>query len=239
MKALHVIPFLILLTLPLSLSIPSYEGYVTDQAHLFSAAEKAELEQILTQIEHNATAEVAVVTVESLEGLAVEDYSIKLAEQWKVGKKDVDNGLIVLIAPNERKYRIEVGYGLEGTLPDSLTGRLGRKILVPAFKEQKYGEGVIELVKTLQGYLENNPEIISRHELSTFNVVIMWLIVITFIVAFGLIFFYGIKHSAHKGKGGNGLGGVFFGGGRGGSGGGGFGGFSGGSFGGGGSGGNW
>ncbi len=224
-------------------ALPSYEGYVTDQAKLFSPAEKVQLEQVLTQIEENTTAEVAIVTVENLEGLAIEDYSIQLAEQWKVGKKDTDNGLIILIAPNERKYRIEVGYGLEGTLPDSLVGRLGREILVPAFKEQKYGAGVLELTETLQGYLENNPEIISRHELSTFNLVVMWLIVMVFIAAFGLIFYYGIQHSVHKGKGGKGgtggLGGVFWGGGRNGGSSGGFGGFGGGGFGGGGGSGGW
>ncbi|MEK6963686.1 MAG: TPM domain-containing protein, partial [Nanoarchaeota archaeon] len=175
-------------------ALPTYQGYVTDQAKLFSPAEQMQLEQVLTQIEQNTTAEVAVVTVDSLEGLAIEDYSIKLAEEWKVGKKDLDNGLIILIAPNERKYRVEVGYGLEGTLPDSLTGRLGREILVPAFRSNQYGQGVLELVKTLQGYLENNPEIISRHEVSTFNQIVMWFIVMVFILNFGLIFYHGIKN---------------------------------------------
>ena len=226
----------------MSQAIPSYEGYVTDPAKLFSPEEKANLEQILTQIEHNTTAEIAVVTAPSLDGLSVEDYSIQLAEQWKVGKKDIDNGLIILIAPNERAYRIEVGYGLEGLLPDSLTGRLGREILVPAFKEERYGEGTLELVKTLQGLLEDNPEIVSRYRLSPLNQAIIWLIIFSFIAVFGLISYYSIKQQLHpprKGSGGSNWGGPIFFGGRGGGGSGGFGGFGGGSFGGGGAGGRW
>ena len=102
-------------------------GFVNDYAKILSAQEKQEIETLLKQIEKSTTAEIAVVTTPSLEGLSLEKYAVELFENWGIGKKDGDNGLLILIAPTERKYRIEVGYGLEEVITDSIAGNIAKK----------------------------------------------------------------------------------------------------------------
>ena len=86
---------------------------------------------------------MAILTINSLEGQAIEDFSINIAhDQWKLGQKGKDNGVLMVIALSDKKYRIEIGYGLEGLLPDSLVGGIGRQYLVPHFKKGDYSTGI-------------------------------------------------------------------------------------------------
>ncbi len=105
-------------------TVPSHDARVTDLADIFSESEEAELETKLQNIETVYQAEIAVVTLPSLEGGAIEEVTIQIAEEWGVGKEQIDNGILVTIAPTERAWRIEVGYGLEGALPDITAGTL-------------------------------------------------------------------------------------------------------------------
>lgn len=125
-----------------SQNIPSPEGWVSDFAGVISADYKSKLDVLLQELEEKTSAEVAVVTVESIAPYDEKEYARLLFDNWKPGKKGKDNGALVILAVKERYWRIEVGYGLEGILPDGLCGEIGRNYMVPSFKEGRYGEGL-------------------------------------------------------------------------------------------------
>lgn len=125
-----------------SVEYPQPYGHVNDFAKLLPVDTAKMLEAELRTYKAQTSIEVAVVTVNSLEGLSVEDYTIELARRWGVGEKKKDNGVVFLIAPNERKARIEVGYGLEPDLTDAQSGRIMRDQIVPLFKEGRMTDGV-------------------------------------------------------------------------------------------------
>ena len=122
----------------IAFAVPNYPkpvGYVNDFANIMSAETKQQTETRLRDYREKTSIEVAVVTVLSLEGETVEDYTLGLAQSWGVGDKKKDNGVVLLVAPNERKMRIEVGYGMESDLTDVQSGRIIRDIIIPYFKE--------------------------------------------------------------------------------------------------------
>lgn len=128
--------------------LPAYRGHVNDFAGVIGTAEASRMEGLLRQVKEKTGLELAVATVPSLEGSSVEDYATALFRQWGIGQKKENSGLLLLVAPNDRKYRIEVGYGLEGDLPDSLVGDIGRR-MVPYFRQQRYGDGIAVAVDAL------------------------------------------------------------------------------------------
>lgn len=118
-------------------------NYVVDLAGIIDDATENRLNGYLQELEQKTTAQLVVLTIPSLEGESIEDFSITLAnDKWKLGQKGKDNGVLFLIAFKDRKYRIEVGYGLEGVLPDSFVGSLGRNLLVPDFRKGEYSKGI-------------------------------------------------------------------------------------------------
>jgi len=157
---------IILFAIPIVLSaetIPKYTGYVNDYAGILGEW-KPQIEELITSIEKETTAEIAIVTIDSLEGRALEEYTLEIAQTWGVGKEDTDNGLLLLISLKDKKYRFETGYGLEGTLPDAKTGRIGRQILTPYFQQGRYGQGVYEALQEIKGLLANDPSIVSKYD---------------------------------------------------------------------------
>lgn len=112
-------------------TLPKPEGLVTDAAGLMTPAEKQALEAKLRDYERKTSIEIAVVTVKSLEGLAVEDYAQELGTSWGVGKRGKDNGIVVLLAVAERKIRIHTGYGIEPDLTDAAAGRIIKEDMAP------------------------------------------------------------------------------------------------------------
>jgi len=123
-------------------AFPAPQKYVVDDAHVIDPASKQQVNVLLRALEEQTTAEIAVVTVASLDDMTVEEYANRLYKAWGIGKKGADNGVLVLIAPSERKMRIEVGYGLEPILPDGLAGEIIRQQFTPAFKNNDYAGGV-------------------------------------------------------------------------------------------------
>ena len=116
---------------------------VVDLADIIDRSTRAKLNGYLRELQQKTTAQVAVLTIKSLEGQSLEDLSITVAhDKWKLGQRGKDNGVLMLIALAEKKYRIEVGYGLEGILPDSLVGSIGRQYLVPYFRKGDYSSGI-------------------------------------------------------------------------------------------------
>ena len=132
---------------------PPATGFVNDFANILTADQKSELENNLSNFERQTGNEISVAIVKDLGGNTVDNYAVGLLEQWKIGKKDKDNGLLFLIAVNDRKYKFEVGYGLEPFLTDAKTGDIGRKIVTPAFKAGNYYQGIKGSVDAMEKIL--------------------------------------------------------------------------------------
>ena len=121
---------------------PDYVGYVNDFAGMLNSSTITEITNIISEVNTKTSAEIAVVTVNNLQGISIEEYAVKLFEKWGIGKKDKDNGVLLLISKEDRKLRIEVGYGLEGTITDLEAGRIINNVIVPEFKKGDYNTGV-------------------------------------------------------------------------------------------------
>ncbi len=129
---------------------PTPPSPVVDLAGIIDDAIEARMDQFLRQLEQKTTAQVAVLTVASLEGQSIEDFALTVAhDKWKLGQKGKDNGVLLVVAVKDRKYRIEVGYGLEGLLPDSLVGSIGRQYLVPYFRKGDYSAGIFTAIAVI------------------------------------------------------------------------------------------
>jgi uncharacterized protein len=126
-----------------ALTFPALSGRVVDEAGLLTAAEIGSLTDILAAHEQATTNQVVVVTLPSLQGTSIEDYGYQLGRHWGIGQKGKDNGALLIVAPNERKVRIEVGYGLEGELTDAASKLIIENIIVPAFKSGQFGPGIV------------------------------------------------------------------------------------------------
>jgi len=127
----------------LALEVPSApQGRVSDYAGVLTADQRRDLEGKLARFEEETTNQVTVVIISTLGGDSLEDYSIRLAEKWRIGRKGKDNGVILLIVVQDRKIRIEVGYGLEGVLPDSLAGEIIRQEIASRFRQGQFYQGI-------------------------------------------------------------------------------------------------
>ncbi len=132
-----------------SLTVPALTNPVTDQANIISSQEEQALNQYLNQLNAQYGIQMAVLTIPSLEGESLEMYSIQVADEWKLGSADQDNGALLLVAYNEREIRIEVGYGLEAVLTDALSGQIIRQIIVPYFQQGDFGSGIIAGIQVM------------------------------------------------------------------------------------------
>ncbi|MEE9367696.1 MAG: TPM domain-containing protein [Pontiella sp.] len=128
---------------------PRYGFAVNDFANVIPAAQERKIESIIDELEQKTGAEIAVVTVPSLDGGEIDDFTNRLFGKWGIGQKGKDNGLMFLAAMQDRKMRIEVGYGLEGAIPDSKAGRIRRDVITPYFKSGNPGEGILAGVAIL------------------------------------------------------------------------------------------
>jgi uncharacterized protein len=125
------------------LQFPKLGERVVDEAGLLTAAERQSLIATLQAHEEATGHQVVVVTLRSLQGASIEDYGYQLGRAWGIGGKGKDNGVLLIVAPNERKVRIEVGYGLEGTLTDATSRVIIEKIMTPAFRSGQFGPGIV------------------------------------------------------------------------------------------------
>lgn len=133
-----------------ALEIPKRpQGYVNDGAGLLSPSARAALDDQLRAFEDKTSNQVVVATFPSLEGESLEDFSLRLAEAWKIGQKGKNNGVLFLVFRNERKMRIEVGYGLEGVLPDLIAGQIIRQVVAPYFRRGDTTGGIIAGVNAI------------------------------------------------------------------------------------------
>ena len=130
------------------------QGNVSDYAGILSPAERKGLEDQTVELRQKTGAELAVVILPSLEGGQIDDFTNKLFAKWGVGQKGKNNGVMLLVAVQDRKARIEVGYGLEPILPDALAGRVLYDQIYPAFKQQRYAQGLTQAVSRIVGIIE-------------------------------------------------------------------------------------
>jgi uncharacterized protein len=245
-------------------SLPKPTDYVSDFAHVLSPQAVAQLDSICGQLDHsNANAQIAIVTVENLNGDDAADYSNQLEDKWKIGKKGSDKGALVLLAVDDHKYRIDVGYGLEGILNDAKVGDIGRA-MVPYLRAKDYDSAVTLAVGQVAQVIATDANVTLQDEpavatepapqahhssgggLGQLIIIVLVLLFFGGGSIFRMLLGYGLLSSIFGGNrwgGGGGWGGGGFGGGGGfsggGGGGGGFGGWGGGGFGGGGAGGSW
>ena len=138
--------------------VPELTGRVVDNANLLSPNTEQLITQQLAAHEDSTSNQVAVLTIESLEGRPIEQYSLEVARSWALGQGEFDNGVLLLIAKNDRKMRIEVGFGLEGDLPDVTASRIIRYELRPAFRQGDFDSGVRAGVSAILGAIEGTYE---------------------------------------------------------------------------------
>ncbi len=132
--------------------LPKPTNYVSDFAGVLSPETQTSLNALCRQVDLQAHAQIAVVTIKSLEGEPIENFATALEDKWKVGKKGTDRGLLLIFATSDRQYRIEVGYGLEGILPDGRVGDIGRQI-VPYLRQNNYDAAVTMAVQQIAGVI--------------------------------------------------------------------------------------
>ena len=131
------------------LDVPKLQGYVNDYAGMMSPSVKSKIEEELRAFEVSDTTQIVILTIPSLEGENIEEFGIKVAETWKIGHLGKDNGVLFIVSKQERKFRIEVGRGLEGKLTDLMAGRIIDQVVKPRFKQSDFNGGFVEGVSAL------------------------------------------------------------------------------------------
>jgi len=233
-----------------ALAVPNLDGRVNDHAGLLSKERATLLEQRLADYEKKTGHQFVLLTIESLEGDALEDFSLRAVEKWKLGRKKIDDGLLLLVVKKERKVRIEVGYGLEGSITDATSSRVIRRTIAPAFRANDYTGGIeqafVALMKADQTPVGDGKDAPRRGVGGWGPLPLLLFLGVPFLIVLWLMRRGGgggfggggWSRGGYYGGGGWGSGGSFGGGGFGGGGGGGFSG-GGGGFGGGGASGGW
>ncbi|WP_147819589.1 TPM domain-containing protein [Salidesulfovibrio onnuriiensis] len=138
-----------------ALDVPALKGRVNDYANMITPKAESQLNEMLAHFEASDSTQFVVLTVPSLEGDSLEDFSMRVAEAWKVGHKGKDNGALLVVSEGDHKMRIEVGYGLEGVLTDVLAGQIVDNVIAPEFKQGRYDDGFLlgaaAMVKAARG----------------------------------------------------------------------------------------
>jgi uncharacterized protein len=145
-----------------SLTFPELSGRVVDEAGILDANAREQLEKLSADLEAKTTDQLVVVTLKSLQGTSIEDYGYQLGRKWQIGQKAKNNGVLLIVAPNDRKVRIEVGYGLEPTLTDALSSFIVQQAILPRFRNGDFAGGVTrgaeDIVNVLTGDAEEYKE---------------------------------------------------------------------------------
>ena len=161
-KSIFVALLLAVFSLPIfSLEVPTWTGPVNDLAQVMTAQQRQELTDYLTNLNNQTGIQMAVLTVPSLEGDSIEDFSFRTASAWKLGQEKEDNGALLVVSEGDRELRIEVGYGLEGLLTDAKSGLIIRNVITPHFRNGNYGSGIVEGIKNMVGVATEDAQLIS------------------------------------------------------------------------------
>ncbi len=144
--------------------IPTIVPYVSDFANVINSSYESMINNYAAQLESATTAEIAVLIVNSTQPMPIEEYAVKVFEKNGIGQKGIDNGILIVAAISDRRWKIEVGYGLEGDINDAKAGRIGRAYMTSYFQDEKYGEGLYLTVKTLADIIAGNETLSGEFE---------------------------------------------------------------------------
>ncbi len=212
----------------LAASLPALTGRIVDQANVISAVERADLEGKLAALENKSGIQLVVATISSLDGEEIEPYANALFRAWKLGEAKKNNGVLLLVAPKEHRVRIEVGYGLEGTLTDATSALIIANAIAPRFKAGDFDGGVargvddiITVLTTNSADWQKKPELRAENDAAFINNIVIPILVVLFILfVFYMtnirgrgLFSNFIVMSSGTGRGGGSFGGSDFGGG--------------------------
>ncbi len=177
-------------------TFPDLSGRVVDGADLLSPEQEAQLVAQLEQVEQQSSRQLVVATVPSLEGYEIEDYGYRLGRHWGIGQSEANNGALLLVAPNERRVRIEVGYGLEGILTDALSSVIVNREILPRFRDGDYAGGILAGTSSIVEQLQAPPELAEQRALEAAQArsdsqggggsllpALFWILVLGFILA--------------------------------------------------------
>jgi uncharacterized protein len=206
--------FLLVLAAPAAAQdFPELSGRVVDQANLLAPEQEAELTQRLEALEQASTRQLVVATVSSLGGYDIADYGYQLGRHWGIGQDEANNGIILLVAPNERKVRIEVGYGLEPIMTDALSHRIVEDRILPRFRDNDYPGGILAGAGAIIEQLQAPPEQAEQRALEAAQAggadaeggpsiwpILFWIVVLVFVVI-PFIVQGGAKGRKYRGRG--------------------------------------
>jgi uncharacterized protein len=150
--------FFVLSVPALALTFPPLTGRVVDDAGILDAGTRAALTQKLADFEAKTSDQLVVVTLKSLQGTSIEDYGVQLGRQWQIGQKEKNNGVLLIVAPNDRKVRIDVGYGLEGALTDAVSKLIIENAILPRFRAGDFAGGIARGVDDIISVLSGDAE---------------------------------------------------------------------------------
>jgi len=171
-----------------ALTFPTLSGRVVDEANILDASQRAALTQKLSDLETKSTDQLVVVTLKSLQGTSIEDYGYQLGRQWQIGQKGKNNGVLLIVAPSERKVRIEVGYGLEGTLTDAISRLIIENSILPRFRANDFPGGISrgadDIIQVLTGGAEEWRQRATKRPDATPN----WTSIAMLVLLFGVVF---------------------------------------------------
>lgn len=147
--------WLLLSSLTFGFEVPNLTGPVIDEVALLSPHVKRQISQVLFRLQKESGVQIQVYITKSLQEEPIENVAIQIFDQWKLGDEKTDKGLLFIIAPNEKKLRIEVGQGLEGDIPDVIAKRIISDVVKPYFVKGEFNQGILQGIQALQSYIEN------------------------------------------------------------------------------------
>jgi uncharacterized protein len=139
------------------LAVPAVSGHVIDQTHTLSPEQEQQIEATLTAFELRKGSQLAVLLLPTTQPETIEQYALRVAEQWQLGRQKVDDGAILVVAKNDRTVRIEVGYGLEGALNDATSKRIIDEVITPRFRQQDFAGGILAGLQRMVGVIDGEP----------------------------------------------------------------------------------
>jgi uncharacterized protein len=198
----------LLITLAHALDFPVLTGRVVDEANIIDTRTREDLNRKLAALEGKSSDQLVVVTLKSLQGTSIEDFGYQLGRHWQIGQAGKNNGVLLIVAPNDRKVRIEVGRGLEGTLTDAISRLIIENAIVPRFRANDYAGGIVRAVDDIIDVLTGDPEEWKRRAakrpessgwVATFAAIMLFLVVIAVPVAIFGGFFVLLTGAARRG----------------------------------------